>query len=541
MLRKKIVKVIITFLIVAFPFTTFSASVDPNFNPNKLIKDAVFSDLETFGGPAGIQKFLEVKQSILARTDTNFLTMLKEPTVTILKEGLGDPRPNLGRLRTAAELIWDASRQSGLNPQVIIVKLQKEQSLITGVAGYSQSKLQKTLDKAMGFDCPDSGGCGNIFPGFYYQLFGNFDTQNNRYLGAARSLMKSFNTTNGRGPRVDSTGVVNGSAGSSRTARVGDTIILENTLNGFEGVPASSVVKILNKATAALYRYTPHVFNGNYNFWRFFNEWFRYPNGTLVSTAGSGETYIIQNGTKQLVPAFVAQARNLQLAGKITISPTEFTSYPTDKLYGPVDETIVKVTGDNQTYVFENNVKHPASEFVIKQRGLNINNALNITAAESNLFETGSILLPKDGSIIRGQTEPAVYLVENGVLKLFSAFTFKQKGITSAQVELIPDAEIATYSKQGFVAPKDGTLITYAETETVYLADSGLKRPMTYEIFKNRGFSFKNVVEISKNEVEALPIGAFAQPKSITWLANAETGQLYLFKEGSRRKPWNNS
>ncbi|PIR96125.1 MAG: hypothetical protein COT92_02880 [Candidatus Doudnabacteria bacterium CG10_big_fil_rev_8_21_14_0_10_42_18] len=534
-MNKNIIKklTVVTALIFIFPISVGAQGIDPLFNSGKLIEDSVFADTQTFGGAEGIQKFLEVKGSILARTDANFLIMLKEPAIAILKEGLEDPRPNLGRLRTAAELIWDASLQSGLNPQVILVKLQKEQSLITGAAGYSQEKLQKTLDKAMGFDCPDSGGCGNLFPGFYYQIFGNFDTQGNRYLGAAKSLMKSYNTEGGRGPQIDSIGMVNGNMGSKRTARVGDTVIIENTLGGFEGVPASSVVQIFNRATAALYRYTPHVFNGNYNFWRFFNEWFRYPNGTLVALANSPETYIIQNGTKQLVPNFVALSRGLALGNKMVISPTEYSSYPTDTVYGPADGTVIKVEGDNVIYVFEKNIKHPASAFVISQRGLNSANAVTITAAESSLFQSGSLLTPKDGSIIRGYTEPAVFLVENGLLKTFSGFTFKQRGLTSKDIELIPDAEIATYTKQGFVAPKDGTLIKQPGSETVYLSENNLKKPISYELFKNRGWSFKNVVELSEDELSGLPIGAFATPKDITWLANSDTGQLYLFKEGA--------
>lgn len=528
------IKIISYILILGlFPVFTFAQGVDPNFNPGKLIDDKVFADMETFGGAEGIQKFLEVKGSVLANTATDFLVMLKEPTITILKQGLDDPRPNLGRLRTAAELIWDASRQSGLNPQVILVKLQKEQSLITGHKDDSRDRLQKVLDKAMGFDCPDSGGCGNLFPGFYYQLFGNFDSAGNRYLGAAKSLMKSFNAPEGRGPLIDATGLVNGSAGETRTAKVGDTIIVPNTQGGFDGVPATTQVTLLNRATAALYRYTPHVFNGNYNFWRYFNEWFRYPNGTLVALANDIRTYIIQNGTKQLVPDFVAKNRGLVLGSKVVISPTEFESYPTDEVYGPKDDTIVKVEGDSKLYVFINSVKHPASAFVIKQRGLDPAQTLTVSAQESSLFKEGSVLTPKDGTVLRGVKEPAVYLVDNGMLKLFSAYTFKQRKITTRQIEFIPDEEIATYPKQGFVPPLDGTLVTHPKTQTVYLVENGLKHPFTYELFKNRGLSFKNVVALTTEEVASIPIGAFATPKERTWLANAQTKELYLFKEGS--------
>lgn len=519
-IKQKALRIISVLLLSTFP-TSVLAQIDPAFNPNKLIEDNIFADIQTFGGAEGVQKFLESRNSVLANTNPSFLVMLKEPDASLLKQGLEDPNPNLGRLRTAAELIWDASRQSGLNPQVIIVTLQKEQGLITNYQNTPPENLQKILDKAMGFDCPDDGGCGNLFPGFYYQLFGNFDSAGNRYLGAAKSLMKSFGFPEGRGP------LINGSV-----SRVGQSIILDNISNTPEVQP-SQTITLLNRATAALYRYTPHVFNGNYNFWRFFQEWFRYPNGTLFALAGDIKTYIVQNGTKQLVPEFVARARNLNLASKITISPNEFESYPSDKVYGPADNTVVKAENDSRLYVFLKNAKHPVSEFVLSQRGLSAVNALPISQAESALFEQGPVLPPQDGSIIRGQVDRGVYLVENSRLKLFSEYTFKQRKISGKQITLVPDAEIATYEKQGFVPPLDNTLIKAADSPAVYLMQNGLKKPLSAELFKNRGLSFKNVVVLSSEEVGALTIGAFATPKEMTWLANSQTGELYLFKEGA--------
>ncbi len=520
MLKQKINKVIFVFLIAILPLSAF-AQIDPGFNPNRLIDDAVFADTQTFGGAEGIQKFLEIKNSVLANISPSFLAMLKEPDSALLKTALEDPSPNLGRLRTASELIWDASRHSGLNPQVIIVTLQKEQGLITNHQNSSPDKLQKVLDKAMGFNCPDGGGCGNLFPGFYYQLFGNFDSAGNRYLGATKSLIKSYSYLEGRGPSVN-----------GNIARVGQNINLENITNNPEA-PKEQTVNLGNRATAALYRYTPHVFNGNYNFWRYFQEWFRYPNGTLLSLSGDNRLYIIQNGTKQVVPEFVVKARNLDLSKKLTASPNELSTYPDDKIFGPTDNTVVKAEGDNKIYVFIKNIKHPVSEFVLSQRNLQTAMALNISVSESQLFEQGSVLPPSDGTILRGEVDKSVYVVENSVLKLFSDFTFKQRKIVGKNVIVVPDLEIATYQKLGFVAPLDGTLIKATGSQTVYLIEQGLKHPISAELFKNRAFKAKDIAIISSDEVSSLIIGAFAHPKNMTWLKNSQTGELYLFKEGA--------
>ena len=177
--------------IMAIPVRSLAqGDIDPGFNSSKIIDDKVFSDTQTFGGPAGIQKFLETKNSILANTSPDFVAKLKEPNITILKQALDDPHPSADHMRSAAELIWDAAQSSGLNPQVILVILNKEQSLVTGRQNDSPEQTQRALDFAMGFDCPDASGCGTLFPGFYFQLFGNLDSSGNRYLGAVKSLMK---------------------------------------------------------------------------------------------------------------------------------------------------------------------------------------------------------------------------------------------------------------------------------------------------------------------------------------------------------------
>lgn len=513
--------VIITFIFfLVLPSPALGASVDPAFNPSKLIDDKVFSDTKTFGGPEGIQKFLESKNSILANTSISFLSKLKEPTSSTLKETLEDPQPDSKRLRTAAELIWDVSQSSGLNPQVILVTLNKEQSLVTGHQSSSPEQVQRALDFAMGFGCPDSGGCDSVFHGFYYQLFGNLDAADNRYLGAAKSLMKSFTTPGGRGPAVN--GV---------PAKIGDSITLSNTLGGFEGVQPQQTITLSNAATAALYRYTPHVFNGNYNFWRFTKEWFRYPNGTLLKASRRGQVYIIQNGAKQQVPEFVAKARGLSLASAITVSSTELNSYPTEKVYGPADNTIISV--DSKLYVFIANVKHPASAFVITQRGLNAANALTVTAKEADVFTDGPQLTPSNGTILKSQEGAAIYLVENGNLQLFTPLTFSQRN-GAKQVQVVAQTELDSYPKQGFVAPLNGTLAKSAGSATVYIVENAALRPLSGELFRNRGLSFANVVTLSEAEMNSLPVGDFATPKNDTYF---KTGaDFYLYKDGTKHK-----
>ncbi|MCC7356260.1 MAG: hypothetical protein IT410_01420 [Candidatus Doudnabacteria bacterium] len=525
MLTRKITSLIAILALIGIMPNIANAqlSVNPAFDPNKLIDDRVFSDTKTFGGASGIQQFLESKNSILANTSSSFIAKLKEPTSSALKQGLEDPQPDLNRQRTAAELIWDAAQHSGMNPQAILVTLEKEQSLITGRKNVDEATLQKALDRALGFGCPDGGGCDNIFGGFYYQLFGNFDAQANRYLGAAKSLMKSFSTPGGRGPAIN-----NGVA-----AKVGETITLDNTLGGYEGVQARQTIVLSNAATAALYRYTPHVYNGNYNFWRFFNEWFRYPNNTIIKSGKKGGLFVILNGVKHPAPGFVLQARGLNPSAAITVSKTELESYTTGELLGPADNTVVKVDGESQLYVFISNIKHPASSFVIKQRGLNPDAALKMTEDEADQFKAGAALAPSPGTIVKGKNDTAVYLVAtDGTLQLFTEFTFKQYD-AAKKLLIVDDEELKSYEKKGTVPPLDGTIMKSTTSTTVYVLEGGLKKALTGEIFRNRGYSFANLANFSDEVINAYPDGGFAPPANGTWFS-LEGKALYLFKDGER-------
>jgi len=157
--------------------------------------------------------------------------------------------------RTAAQIIKDVSDACGINPQVLIVLLQKEQSLITDTW-----PLKRQYDSATGFDCPDTAPCDPAYAGFFYQVY-----HAARQFKVYKAYPNSYNYISGRTNRI---------YWHPDLSRCG-----------------SSQVYIENQATAALYIYTPYRPNqaalnnlygtgnscssyGNRNFWRLFTDWF---------------------------------------------------------------------------------------------------------------------------------------------------------------------------------------------------------------------------------------------------------------------------
>ena len=156
--------------------------------------------------------------------------------------------------RTAAQIINDVAKACGINPQVLVILLEKEQSLVT-----DKWPLDIQLRHATGFACPDTAPCNPAYEGFFYQVY-----------NAARQfkIYQAFP--------------------NSYNYRAGRTNIIKWNPNNACG---TSEVYIQNQATAALYIYTPYRPNaaalnnlygtgdgcssyGNRNFWRIFTDWF---------------------------------------------------------------------------------------------------------------------------------------------------------------------------------------------------------------------------------------------------------------------------
>lgn len=182
---------------------------------------------------------------------------------------------------SAAHIIWQAAQDYRINPQVLIVLLQKETGLITDPIPNSWD-----YQRATGYGCPDTAACSSKYYGFKNQI---------------RNAASLFRYT------LDN--------GYSRYP-VGNVYVQWNPNAGCGG----SVVNIRNNATSALYRYTPYQPNaaalassygsgdgcsayGNRNFYSYFEDWF----GGIkseVKPAVEAETnyeHTVKDGKYQLV------------------------------------------------------------------------------------------------------------------------------------------------------------------------------------------------------------------------------------------------
>jgi hypothetical protein len=164
---------------------------------------------------------------------------------------------------SAAQIIYNAAQQYGINPQVLLVMLRKES---VGPLTQDNWPLKTQYKYAMGYACPDSGpsysaDCDTTQAGFYKQVM-KAAWQLNYY----KNHINDYRYTLGTNQIQYSTDPTCG----------------------------TKTVNIENIATLSLYIYTPYTPNdgslanypgtapcgsyGNRNFFMFFKEWFGSPN-----------------------------------------------------------------------------------------------------------------------------------------------------------------------------------------------------------------------------------------------------------------------
>lgn len=242
----------------------FAAPAHAAYNSNNIIDDGRFTNHTTMD-EAAIQAFMNARNSGLK----NYV----------------DPSVN----QSAAKIIRDAAWDFGINPQVIMATLQKEQSLMT-----NPTPSASNINFAMGYGCPTTGSCS--YPGFYQQVRnGSWQLRFNMHRAAGNNGTWTGPSGQTWGNSSISYACRNATAYYSTGLFPGRNVTFYAHTNG----QAYANVAITNAATAAMYCYTPHVYNpsgtpvyysGSYNFVVFYERWFGPTQGDPYAWSYAGQT-----------------------------------------------------------------------------------------------------------------------------------------------------------------------------------------------------------------------------------------------------------
>ena len=330
-------------LIGVAPAQHADAAIAATFDPGNIIDDSVFYNSSTMSAQQ-VQDFLNSK---VAGCVGGYTCLKNYTTATSTRAAVANLCTGYtgAASETAAQIIWNVAQSCGVNPQVLIVLLQKEQGLVT-----SNAPSAGSYRSATGYGCPDTAVCDSLYYGFFNQVYAAA-YQFKLY----RAYPSSYNFVAGR-------------------------------MNSIQYSPNSacgtSSVFIANQATAGLYDYTPYTPNaaamanlygtgdscsayGNRNFWAYFTDWFgpttadaQVPFGSFDSVAGSFGSMRIRgwtidpNTTSAVTINVYVDGAGAAIAVANTARPDVDAAYPQSGTNHGFDLTLAATTGTHTVCIY---------------------------------------------------------------------------------------------------------------------------------------------------------------------------------------------
>jgi hypothetical protein len=337
------------FLVFIFTPQKTEAALDNT----RVIDDSIYYNKNSMT-EGQIQAFLESKDSYLK----NYVI----PNDVVI-----GPNINVKGWRASQVIYWSA-QWNGLNPKVILVTLQKEQSL---VASPILPLGQYSLDWAMGYACPEGSDPNLTYQGFAMQVaWGSFN-------------LKRW-----------SDWAISHDSNSWGIYWVGETL-------NIDGIS----VYLSNGPTAALYRYTPHIqtsFASIYTLW--FGSLIKEGFYLVADVSNPTGVYLVEANNKRGVPADVYNSWNFANYPIDYISNDSFISYNTAQ-----DLTKLVSVNGHVYFVDRGEKKGVPDSNIFDIWGFDWNSITPILETTRDYIPTGANL----SFLIQLENAGTVYLVDN--------------------------------------------------------------------------------------------------------------------------------
>lgn len=436
-LRKLIAPILLLTAIV--PYGALAAA--PKFNPSLIIHDGDLKNHTTMSA-ADIQAFLDVHGGLLNE--------LRFPD----RDGVE---------RSAAQIIARAATSAKINPQVMLVLLQKEQSLIE-----NSTPTVKALDWALGYGVCDS--CAMDDPAL--RKFRGFSAQ---IYGASKRLREYMDHPE-----------------KFAWIRRGKP----TTISGINIIPAT-------EATRALYLYTPHLSSAR-TFWNIWNNYFGtpYPDGTVLHEQGTDFVWRIENGTRRKFASVAVAVSMIDERFVLEVPKSVLANYPEGMPIRFANYSLVK-TNKGATYLLVDGKKRIIiSPAVFHQLGYNPEEVIAVKEKDLKEYPSGPIITATSdtpqGTVLEDATTGARYLVIASERHKIVSNAILNAAIPAATVTTVPSDQITKYKEGAPLYFPDGTLI--ARSDGVLAVISGGKRQefASITIATTLGYSVSHVIPVSE-------------------------------------------
>jgi len=364
-----------------------------------------------------------------------------------------------------------------INPKFLLVLLQKEQSLLTDTA-----PTQRQLDFACGYGCPDGVAC------------------NNRWVGIGKQINSASLQFYDYIKNPQNYGF-----------KAGNTYTIYNT-----GRPSQQVT-IENNATAGLYNYTPHVYNGNFNFHNLWMKYFTrsYTNGTLMQVKGEPGVWLIQNGKRRAFLSRGALTSRFDIKKIVTVSKSILDAYPKGPGIKFAQYSVIRSPRGTIFLIVDDKKRGFTSGEAFRKVGINPEEVVNASWDDINAYENGNNITATStyptGALLQDKKTGGIFWVVDGTKSpLWDALLLKTR-FKNKPIAKIDPLKLTSYTTIAPAVWNDGELIKPENNGGVYIVEQGKRRLITSgELFESMGYKWENVITIKPKMFalyeEGLPI-----------------------------------
>lgn len=416
----------------------YEASFDPDF----ILSDEELQNWQSMNR-ADIQAFLTERNS--------FLTNYHAEAVD-------------GATRTASDIIYQSAKLYQINPKYLLVKLQKEQSLIT-----DPSPAQKQLDWATGYGVCD----------------------------ACRLSDPAIQKHKGFGTQIDS------AAGIMRWYY--DNIYKESWIKTANKsyVIDNQIVHPTTNATGFLYTYTPHI-HGNENFWKLWQLWFEqvYPNGTLITPTDSPTVYLIQDGAKRAFSSMTALITRFDPEMILTVPPSELSRYDDGPSISLPNYAILQ-NGSSYYLLDFDTIRPFANADTVRALGYNPDEIIEVNEADIAPYKIGRTITAGNatplGRVVRVRENGSLYYLDERIYHPIADEHIAKTNFPHLTIETVPATALYDYTAGGNILFKNGTVFGVKGSNKIYVAEDGKKRHIASEdVFNGLGYKWNTIVWINQ-------------------------------------------
>ncbi len=440
---------------------SFAAS-DSVFNPNLLVRDDEMTNSEAM-----------TKEELSAFLTRGTLASFKGPDV-------------FGTQKTAAEIILHAAQTFELNPQFLLVLLQREQSLVE-----KKSPAPDALDWAMGYavcdDCAKNDPQIQKFKGFGNQVY-----------HAAKRIRTSFlSDLDTKGRTI--TGVGPG---------------IPVTIDGSTVVPA-------NNATSVLYSYTPHL-HGNYNFTKIWNRWFTrdFPNGSLLQDKDTGGVYLIQNNAKRPITSKAAFASRFNTNNIVIVPRDTLDRYEMARPITLPNYSLLRSKRGTVYLIVDDSRRGFASQEAFRVAGFVPDEIIDVSDEDLAMYAESEPITAKtvypEKTLLQNKKTGGIFAVQNGKKHPLVSREILSVNFPHPYIIPVTEKDLSAYETAHPESFRDGTLVAVHGSPDVFVIENGRRRPIgDATTFLTYGWKWNQIVWTNERSVLLSPLGETLTTKLI--------------------------